>query len=65
MKFRIGIDQKILAEKGELQPAFARGAIDAHQGKDNTNPYRKKSCQEAYDDGYNGVKRGEITIEED
>lgn len=65
MKFRIGIKQNIVAEKGELQPAFARGAIEAHEGKEYKNPYTKESNREAFDNGYYGVKRGEVTIEED
>jgi hypothetical protein len=62
--FRIGFDNELIAEKKELQPAFVKGAIAAHEGRPNENPYKKQSCRRAYDIAYAGVKEGKVIVEE-
>lgn len=65
MKFRIGMNRDLQAERKELQPAFVKGALAAHEGRPNQNPYKKKSWYQAYEIGYLGVKQGRVTVEEE
>ncbi len=64
MKFIIqGRRGSMVAEKEELQPAFVKGAMTAHEGREKENPYTRESFQEAYELGYYGVKRGSIIVD--
>lgn len=65
MKFIIKGRRELVAEKEELQPAFVKGALSAHEGRTEENPYNRKYFREAYDLGYQGVKDGKITIVEE
>jgi len=48
-----------------LQPAFVKGALDAHQGLEVPNPYRRKAYREAWYIGYQGVKQGKVVVEDE
>lgn len=65
MKFKIVTkDGVMMAEKAELQPAFVKGAIAAHEGRAEENPYSRYSFKQAWGLGYLGVKQGKVTVEE-
>lgn len=64
MKFRIGIDNELIAEREDLQPAFVKGALAAHFDKPEENPYQRRHFRNAWQLGYQGVKQGKVTIEE-
>jgi len=51
-------------EKRDLQPAFFRGAMDAHQGREKHNTYKMKCHRIAYLKGYLRVRNGSIVVEE-
>ena len=63
MKFRIGQYHELLAESKELQPAFYKGAMAAHNGQEENNPYQRKSYRDAWELGYHGVKNGAVIVE--
>ena len=65
MKFRLGENNDLLAERKELQPAFVRGALDANLGKPEENPYQRQNFRKAWDLGYQGVKQGKVVIEDE
>lgn len=62
MKFRLSANQELLAEKHELQPAFVKGALAAHGGETEDNPYIRESFREAWKLGYQGVMQGKVTV---
>ena len=65
MKFRLGIKHVLIAERKDLQPAFVRGALAAHEGQEDNNPYQRKAFHNAWNTGYHGVKSGTVVVEED
>jgi len=65
VKFTIRADETLIADEKELQPAFVKGAVAAHENQAEDNPYESKSYREAWDLGYKGVKEGKVTIEEE
>ncbi len=63
MKFEIITDDgEMVAEQEEMQPAFVKGAVAAHEGRTEENPYRRNSFREAWDIGYQGVKQGKVIV---
>ncbi len=52
MKFRIGFENELIAEREDLQPAFVKGALAADQGDPDENPYRRRHFRSAWDIGY-------------
>lgn len=65
MKFHMGTNNELIAERKDLQPAFFKGALAAHEGREENNPYQRKSFREAWDTGYHGVKQGKVIVEEE
>ena len=65
MKFTIQGDRSMVADQKELQPAFVKGALAAHAGGPGENPYRRPSFREAWNLGYQGVKQGKVTVEDE
>ena len=65
MKFRIGINNELIADKKDLQPAFAKGALAAHEGKPEENPYQRRNFRNAWELGYQGVKQGKVIVEDE
>ena len=65
MKFRIGTDNKLIAEREDLQPAFAKGALAAHLNKPEENPYQRRNFRNAWELGYQGVKQGKVVVEDE
>jgi len=64
MKFIIGTNHEMIAERNDLQPAFAKGALAAHRNEPEENPYQCRRYQNAWDPGYQGVKQGKVIIQE-
>lgn len=64
-RFRIkaGGCHEVIAKRGELQPPFVKGALAAHAGKPEENPYRRQNYRRAWDLAYRGVKDGTVTVE--
>jgi len=54
---------EVIAKRGELQPPFVKGALAAHAGKPEENPYRRRYYRQAWELGYRGVKEGTVTVE--
>jgi len=65
MKFHIGTNNKLIAEKKDLQPAFVKGALAAHEGKPEENPYESRYFRNAWELGYQGVKQGKVVVEDE
>jgi len=65
MKFRIGTDKELIAEREDLQPAFVKGALAAHEGKPEENPYQRQYFRNTWELGYQGVKQGTVIVEDD
>ncbi len=65
MKFRIGTNNDLIAERDELQPAFVKGALAAHLNKPEENPYQRRHFRNAWELGYQGVKSGKVTVEKE
>jgi len=63
MKFRIGINKELIAEREELQPAFVKGALAAHLNEPEENPYQRRYFHNAWELGYQGVKQGKVVVE--
>jgi len=63
MKFRIGFENELIAERKDLQPAFVKGALAAHDNKPEGNPYQRRHFRKAWDLGYQGVKQGKVIVE--
>jgi len=64
MKFRIGTNNEMIAERRDMQPAFVKGALTAHEGKPEENPYQRKHFRNAWELGYQGVKQGKVVVED-
>ena len=64
MKFRIGTNNELIAERADLQPAFAKGALAAYEGKPAENPYQRRYLRNAWELGYQGVKQGKVVVED-
>lgn len=64
MKFRIGTNHDLIAERKDLQPAFVKGALAAHEGKPEENPYHHRHFRHAWELGYQGVKQGKVIVDE-
>ena len=64
MKFRIGINNDMIAERKDMQPAFVKGAMAAYEGKPEENPYQRKHFRNAWELGYQGVKQGKVVVED-
>jgi len=65
MKFRIGTNNELIAEREDLQPAFVKGVLAAHLNKPEENPYQRQSFRNAWELGYQGVKQGKVVVEEE
>jgi len=65
MKFHIGTDNELIAERADLQPAFVKGAVAAHLDKPEENPYQRGAYRNAWELGYQGVKQGKVVIEDE
>ena len=65
MKFHIGTNNELVADRADLQPAFVKGALTAHLDKPEGNPYQRQSFRNAFALGYQGVKQGKVVIEEE
>ena len=64
MKFRIGTNKELIAERGDLQPAFVKGAMAAYRNEPEENPYQRRHFRDAWELGYQGVKQGTVVIED-
>ena len=64
MKFRIGTNNEMIAERGDLQPAFVKGAMAAYRNEPEENPYQRRHFRDAWELGYQGVKQGTVVIED-
>ena len=65
MKFRIGINHELVAEREELQPAFVKGVMAAHLDEPEENPYQRRNFRNAWELGYQGVKQGKVIVEDE
>jgi len=64
MKFRIGTNNEMIAEREDLQPAFVKGAMAAYRNEPEENPYQRRHFRDAWELGYQGVKQGTVVIED-
>jgi len=64
MKFRMETNIKLIAQRADLQPAFFKGAMAAHEGREENNPYQRQAFRDAWDTGYHGVKQGTVIVDE-
>jgi len=65
LKFRIGTNNELIAERKDMQPAFAKGALAAHRGEPEENPYQRRYFRNAWELGYQGVKQGKVVVEDE
>ncbi|GAH79973.1 unnamed protein product [marine sediment metagenome] len=65
MKFRIGANNELIAEREDLQPAFVKGVLAAHLNKPEENPYQQRHFRNAWELGYQGVKQGKVVVEDE
>ncbi|MBA7711847.1 hypothetical protein ES703_120814 [subsurface metagenome] len=65
MKFRIGTNNEMIAEREDLQPAFAKGALAAYRNEPEENPYQRRHYRNAWELGYQGVKQGKVVVEDE
>ena len=65
MKFRIGTNNELIAEREDLQPAFVKGALAAHLNEPGGNPYQRRQFRNAWKLGYQGVKQGKVVVEDE
>ena len=65
MKFHIGINKELIAEREDLQPAFVKGALAAHRNEPEENPYQRQDYRKAWKFGYLGVKQGKVIVEDE
>ena len=55
----------MIAERKDLQPAFVKGALAAHEGKPEENPYQRRHFRNAWEIGYMGVEQGKVVVEDE
>jgi len=65
VKFHIGTNNELIADRTDLQPAFVKGVMTAYLDKPEGNPYQRQSFRKAWDLGYQGVKQGKVVVEEE
>ncbi len=65
MKFRMGPNNELIAEREDLQPAFVKGALSAHLNETEENPYQRRYFRNAWELGYQGVKQGKVVVEDE
>ena len=62
MKFRLGTNNELIAEREDLRPAFVKGALAAYEGKPEENPYQHRYFRNTWELGYQGGKQGKVVV---